>query len=92
MSTFMGAVRAGEAQPSDIDAWIARWHDDPSPFGPKLHEFLGLIWDEYKRWVETSELPGFSTTRRRAAPRQAPGGATWSAAAPTTDTGGTYGD
>lgn len=57
MTTFMGAVRAGEAQPSDIDAWIARWHDDPSPFGPKLHEFLGLTWDEYKRWVETSELP-----------------------------------
>ena len=32
------------------------WHDKPED-GIKLHEYLGWTREEYKRWVETHELP-----------------------------------
>ncbi len=51
----MDDVRAGKDV--DIDDYIDRWHDDPNPFGPKLHEFLGMTWAQYKHWGQTGELP-----------------------------------
>jgi hypothetical protein len=37
--------------PEAIDDLIDLWHDsdDPRP----LHAFLGMTWDEYKRWVSS---------------------------------------
>ncbi|GIM89699.1 hypothetical protein [Paractinoplanes toevensis] len=57
MRTFMDDLRAGWTSSDKVDNYIDRWHDGPSPFGPKLHEFLGLTWNEYKRFVERNELP-----------------------------------
>jgi hypothetical protein len=57
VTTFMDDYRAGAATAEQVDDWVDLWHDDPNPFGPKLHEFLGLTWDEYKRWAESGELP-----------------------------------
>lgn len=40
----------------DIHDAIAAWHDDPTDVGP-LHEYLGMTWEQYKVWAETSVLP-----------------------------------
>lgn len=55
--TFMDEYRAGRATADDIDDYIDAWHTDPNPFGPKLHTYLGMTWEQYKRWVETGDLP-----------------------------------
>ncbi len=48
----------------DIHEAIAAWHDgDGDPEGKPLHEYLGMSWDEYKVWAETSELPEGSLWR-----------------------------
>jgi hypothetical protein len=36
---------------------IDEWHHTPENGDVALHEWLGWSWDEYKRWVEASELP-----------------------------------
>jgi len=39
----------------DIHDLIDEWHDgnDPRP----LHEFLGMTWEEYARWLRCEGLP-----------------------------------
>lgn len=56
MRTFMDEIRAGWTTPEKIDDYIGRWHDATED-GVPLHEFLGLTWDEYKRWGEHNVLP-----------------------------------
>lgn len=49
--TFLDQCLAGQAAPNDVDLYISKWHDDPTTT-LKLHEYLGLTWEEYKRWAE----------------------------------------
>lgn len=44
-----------ETTKENIDDLIDHWHESKS--SQKLHEFLGLTWEEYKRYVETDKLP-----------------------------------
>ncbi|TDC02103.1 hypothetical protein E1091_01480 [Micromonospora fluostatini] len=54
--TFVQDVAAGRARRDDIDTYICRWHDNPT-IGGELHEYLGLTWDEYRRWAQAPEAP-----------------------------------
>lgn len=38
----------------DIDDYIDSWHDGDSKL--TLHEYLGLTWEQYKKYVEVNEL------------------------------------
>jgi hypothetical protein len=49
-TTFAGACQTGQADPTQIDAWVERWHSEPMDL--ELHEFLGLTLEEYARWVK----------------------------------------
>ena len=50
---FIGLCLAGEANISEIDDFVERWHtgDDPR----ELHEFLGMTEKEYAAWVARPE-------------------------------------
>lgn len=39
----------------NIGDLIEEWHGSDS--NQELHEFLGLTWEQYARWVKTDELP-----------------------------------
>jgi hypothetical protein len=49
-ATFAGACQTGQADATQIDAWLERWHLEPMDL--ELHEFLGLTLEEYVRWVK----------------------------------------
>lgn len=40
----------------DLDEMVEEWHDGPDD-GIELHEYLGLTWQEYKSWTETTVDP-----------------------------------
>jgi hypothetical protein len=43
-----------------IEARVAEWRAAPigSPAAQvDLHEYLGMTWDQYRRWVATGETP-----------------------------------
>jgi len=40
----------------NIDDCIDLWHCGAAGDQP-LHEYLGMTWEEYALWVETSQLP-----------------------------------
>jgi hypothetical protein len=48
--TYMDQVLEGEALWTDIDDYVARWHEEQP--GLELHDFLGMTWDEYALWAE----------------------------------------
>lgn len=47
---FVDKLLAGEVTEEDIDDYISEWHKSTSTL--PLHEFLGMTWDEYGRWLE----------------------------------------
>lgn len=48
-----------------MDDLIGEWHDSPED-GRTLHEFLGLTWEEYGKWLQTNELPsGYVPSERK---------------------------
>ena len=47
---FIDECIAGKASPDQIDEWISRWHDSPN--GQDLHQFLGLVFEDYSRLLE----------------------------------------
>jgi hypothetical protein len=55
VTTFIDELHAGRATAVDIDDWIDRWHLDDTD--EDLHEWLGLTWPEYAKYVETNALP-----------------------------------
>ncbi len=62
--TFLELYKSGQATAEDIDDHIDRWHDaegmvegDAGDTQESLAQYLGMTWEEYKHWVETSELP-----------------------------------
>ena len=50
MKTFTEKYIAGEITDDQLDNKIDLWHTGVSG-GQSLHEFLGMTWEEYKRWV-----------------------------------------
>lgn len=48
------------------DDLVDAWHNSPED-GRPLHEFMGMSWDQYKRWVEcrmpAAELAEWATGR-----------------------------
>ena len=46
---------AGMELEEDIDDYISEWHDDEET-ELSLHEYLGMSWEIYKYWLETTEL------------------------------------
>lgn len=41
----------------NIHDLIDTWHSTTTPAGVPLHEYLGLDAEQYKRWVESGDLP-----------------------------------
>lgn len=48
---FMELAVAGKIPASEIDDWVELWHDAEEENYPRLHEYLGMTEEEYKRWV-----------------------------------------
>lgn len=55
MKTFVQACVENPEVEIDIDEWIADWHEGRAGSGLPLHEFLGMSWKEYARWVRDPE-------------------------------------
>lgn len=60
MRTFLDKFHAGQVSVDDIDDDIDRWHAGERA-DLELHEYLGLTWPEYGRWVMTAVLPSPET-------------------------------
>ena len=48
--------------PADVAARADEWRVAPigSPAAQvDLHEYLGMTWDQYRRWAATGEIPTF---------------------------------
>lgn len=50
---FIDKCIEGLASPEDIDGYIDEWHG--SLHAETLHDFLGMTWKEYSRWVQDPE-------------------------------------
>lgn len=55
--SFIDAVLAGDAMPSDIDDYIDVWHGSTEEV--PLWTFLGLTEHEYALWVEQPDVLNF---------------------------------
>ncbi len=51
-TTFMGLVLAKKAKLSEVDDYVARWHEGQGQ-GAELHEYLGLTTAEYSRFMHS---------------------------------------
>lgn len=61
---FLSKCLRGEADISEVDVYIARWHNSKSK--QKLHEYLGLTWEEYLDFVaHASALKDILSQRRK---------------------------
>ena len=55
--SFVELVKKGKADIAKVDDFIDQWHEDPNT-NLLLHEYLGLTWAEYKRFVtDITTLP-----------------------------------
>jgi hypothetical protein len=52
--TFLERCIFGNARLEDIDDEVDLWHTGVSPL--ELHEFLGMTWEEYCRWVQHPDV------------------------------------
>jgi hypothetical protein len=67
--TFVDDVLAGHASLDDMDDYVDAWHglsDDAPEASLELHEYLGLTWDEYRRWGTHPESLRFVLAAKRA--------------------------
>lgn len=48
-------VKTSDEMEDAIDDLIDRWHNGEGP--EHLHDWLGMTWDEYGRWVRYREVP-----------------------------------
>jgi len=56
--TFVECYLEGSVQSRDINWWVEAWQAGLSGEGQKLHEYLGLTWEEYALWSrKPSALP-----------------------------------
>ena len=54
--------RRRQLSAEEVDARVAHWHAAPigSPAAQvDLHEYLGMTWEQYRRWAATGEIPTF---------------------------------
>lgn len=49
--TFFELFSQGRALADEADDYIDKWHDSGDDVTCKLHEFLGLKWEEYQAFV-----------------------------------------
>lgn len=61
--SFIDLCLSGECLLEDIHDFIDEWHDGDYP--NELHEFLGMSWDEYSRWVSNSYILPYIVKARR---------------------------
>jgi hypothetical protein len=55
---FVELCLRGEIAESEIERFVADWHEGRSGKDLSLHEHLGMTWDEYKQWsITPSQLP-----------------------------------
>jgi len=69
--TFFDLYCRGQALPDEIDDFIDRWHEraDPEAKSLTLHEYLGMMLDEYEVWVHDPDtLPQILIARRELRP------------------------
>ncbi len=66
--SFMSQLAAGAIKDDAIDDHIDAWHTSVHDNG-KLHEYLGLTWAEYARWVEKKVTPSQILEARMFGPR-----------------------
>jgi hypothetical protein len=67
--TYMDLLLMGKAFLEDIDDFVDAWHSAPEESlasSRRLHEFLGMTWDEYRLWVEHPESLRFIVAAHRA--------------------------
>lgn len=48
--SYIADVIAGKATLDEIDDYIEYWHTHADVLG-RLHDHLGMTWDEYRHWV-----------------------------------------
>ena len=53
--TFAEECRRDSNKICEIDDYIDLWHDGDGD-GKKLHEYLGMTWEEYGRWLRGARL------------------------------------
>lgn len=63
--SYVDDVLRGDALWTDIDQWIADWHDGESK--QDLHDYLGMTREEYALWVEKPESLRFILAARERA-------------------------
>jgi len=61
--TFIDKCLSGDAFLHEIDDWVESWHNTPSEL--KLHEFLGMIKNEYKLWVKDPDMLSYIIAAKR---------------------------
>jgi hypothetical protein len=44
---------------SEVDKRVDEWHDGKAGKNVELYEYLGWTQEQYRKWVETGELPNF---------------------------------
>jgi hypothetical protein len=68
MSNFVDDLLSGDALLSDLDDYVARWHEAPSDSpeaGQSLNDFLGLSWPEYQTITERPHYLRFVVDARK---------------------------
>jgi hypothetical protein len=67
--SFVDDLLVGRALISDLDDYVDRWHalpaEDPDA-SKKLHEFLGMSWEEYSSVIRFPASIRFVVAARRA--------------------------
>ena len=66
MKTFIDKCALGEVLDPAMEIYdeVGRWHDSPLDL-PPLDEWLGMTWDEYKRWVQDASYLKIIIKNRR---------------------------
>ena len=62
MSNFIEDCLSGKATPSDVDKYVAAWHDGDSVL--ELREYLGLTPKQYELWLNDSTILDFIIPRK----------------------------
>ena len=50
---FLNLYLSGKVNEAAIDDYINEWHESPDEVACELHEFLGMTWGQYTRWVDS---------------------------------------
>ncbi len=56
--SFIDLCLSGDVLEDEIDGFVDSWHEDEST-DLKLHEYLGMSWDEYSVWATRPSILPF---------------------------------